>query len=108
MEITKELLIERLITGNVNEYNIGYNAAIIDLLKTSNSKPQHDAGYAALKKALNDDNLFYTMSNKAISDVIDAIKNGHKLQAVKNLKNATALSLIVAKDVIDLIDSNNI
>ena len=107
-QVTKETLISSMYTYPSNEREIGFNSALIFILKRlidAPDVPEHDGDSDAgmLKYAFN--HLKYAGYDKlSASDIVSITanaKSGSKLQAVKDLKAATNLGLKESKDVID-------
>jgi len=104
-QITKETLINVLYTHPSNDKEIGHNSAIIWILKTlidtKDNLPNSDD--AILKSAFDFHSFvgYDVISRSTITAIMSYAKSGHKLQAVKELKDATGLGLKESKDVID-------
>jgi hypothetical protein len=104
--VNKEFLVKALHTYPRNDGEIGFNSAIIMILKRladvddTNDLLLDDE--LKLKTAINNDTLFYSLNKAVISDIIMYAKTGSKLNAVKSLKEATGLLLKDSKDVIDM------
>jgi ribosomal protein L7/L12 len=104
-QITKETLINALYTHPSSDKEIGHNSAIIWILKTlidtKDNLPNSDD--AILKSAFDFHSItgHHKLSRSTITSIMSYAKSGHKLQAVKELKDASGLGLKESKDVID-------
>ena len=112
--LTKEFLINSLHNLPKTEAEVGFNAAIIMILKKIVESVENDA---ILKSALTntyDTRLFdafvknghgiseYSkLSESTKKELKDAVDTSSKLHAVKILKDATGLGLKQSKDIID-------
>ena len=96
MEITKEVLIDRLIENNHDDYSIGYNAALIGLLKASWKVGAFiQSANTTLPKLIINETHY-----PAIEKIV-ALGVTNKLMAVKEIKDVFDLGLKDAKDIMD-------
>lgn len=107
-QVTKETLIESMYTYPANEREIGFNSALVFILKRlidAPDVPTHDADSdaGALRYAFNHMGLsgFDKLSSRDVASITANAKAGSKLQAVKELKFAADLGLKESKDIID-------
>ena len=105
MEITLDKLIESLINKPVTERELGYNDAIIELLKF-NHLPK---GGDKFKESFIGNNIVYfrMLNDDVINDIKSHLVNGELLMAIKRLKDVTGMGLKEAKDVIDRYRGND-
>lgn len=101
MKITNKLIVDMLIQAPFNEKEVGFNSALIKLLKHAYTPGEARmpeevqilkvAGYADASSLRVED----------VKEVVSYAKSGQKLYAVKKLKELTGLDLRSAKDIID-------
>ena len=105
MDISKNFLIGLLVDGQVNEFQAGYNSALIKVLKAfPDTNPIiHGEFYMKLKKGVNDSEIFNQMPVAKIMEMESNFQAGNSLMVVKLLKEATGLGLREAKDIFDVI-----
>ena len=104
-QVSKETLIGALHTYPANDKEIGHNSAIIWILKMliDNVDGVMPKDVAVLKSAFDFHSVtgYDKLSQRNITCIMAGVKSGNKLQTVKELKDATGLSLRESKDVID-------
>lgn len=127
MEDIDKYLIKSLITSPKNDKEIGFNTALITILKGiangiplvaqeaefRNNEPQSNSDYTLSRLFVNavrsihpfspDDSsrILSLISVSEIIDYKDFLLNGEKLRAVKDFKTAAGIGLKEAKDVIE-------
>jgi ribosomal protein L7/L12 len=103
MEINKELLIQMLRLEPLNDKEIGYNNALISLLKKTVDVSETPNRKEILRQTFKDDLLFSRITEPYFTELWAAMDfNGsNKLSFVKLLKEATGLGLKEAKDITD-------
>lgn len=113
-QVTKETLISSMYTYPSNEKEIGFNSAIILILKRlidAPDVPEHDSysDSGRLRYAFNHFKYdgYDKLTPSDIASITSNAKTGYKLHAVKDLKTATGLGLKEAKDVIDIFCDRN-
>lgn len=107
-QVTKETLIEAMYTYPSNEREVGFNSALVFILKRlidAPDVPNHDSDsdIGALRYAFSHTGLsgWDKLTKAQIDSITVNAKAGNKLQAVKDLKWATDLGLKESKDIID-------
>jgi ribosomal protein L7/L12 len=104
-QVTKETLIGALHTNPTNDKEIGYNSAIIWILKmlidSVDGVTPRDV--AVLKSAFDFHSYagFNALTPKNIATIIENAKSGNKLMICKEIREATGLPLRESKDVAD-------
>jgi ribosomal protein L7/L12 len=104
-QVTKETLINALHTHPANDKEIGYNSAIIWILKmlidSVDGVTPRDV--AVLKSAFDFHSYagFNALTPKNIATIIENAKSGNKLMACKEIKEATGLLLRESKEITD-------
>ena len=113
MEVKIGSIISLLIDdNNLSEFQMGYNLALIKILKqnyvTENIPTEKEVYEVSLadsfKNVMQKDgriDLYYTIPNKDIHEILTAIMRNDKVNAVKTLKYAINLGLKECKDIID-------
>jgi hypothetical protein len=123
--LTKESLIEMLITTPSNDMEIGFNAGIIHILKKivalaggsgeeldpldlaslGKSGQLHSKNYLEFKQAMKatwgSENLMYKFTPADIKSIVSLVRGGQKLQAVKDIKALSDMGLKECKDLVD-------
>lgn len=105
MEITKEMLIDKLFDVQENQFQVGYNTAIIHLLKSTQidyvpKLSLRDAFCNEMVKSGFENELKCLSVNK-VDEIIQSIKNSSLLESVKKLKEYTGMGLKDSKYIID-------
>lgn len=108
MEISKELLIQMLILEPSNDKAIGFNNALISLLKKTVDASEIPSRKEILRQTFKDDLLFNRITEAYLTELWAAMdfNGGNKLQFVKLIKEATGLGLKEAKDITDCFYDN--
>lgn len=102
MEIGKDLLIDMLKLEPSNDKEIGYNNALISLLKKTIDVPELPTRKEILRQTFKNDLLFNRITEPYFTDLWEALDiSGNKLTFVKLIKEATGLGLKEAKDITD-------
>jgi ribosomal protein L7/L12 len=103
--VTKEFLINSMIVDPRTDREIGFNSALITILKelirdvdSTVLDPAYNIFMKVLSKHYSD---YRNLKPFEVNEVITFIKTNQKLQAVKRLKEITQLGLKEAKDAID-------
>lgn len=127
--LTKESLIEMLITSPSSDIEKGFNAAIIHILKkivelAGGSREQiepidletgqvgqlYSKNYLEFKRAMkavwNSDNLISCFTPVDINSIFDSIRAGNKLRAVKDIKSLSDMGIKESKDLADSLNVN--
>lgn len=127
--LNKESLIEMLILEPTNDKEIGYNIAIIAILKkivslaggsgetvdiNSLNSSLQGFGLSNAEKAIRnairnspsvkvENSIMSCFTNTEMEEIVSFVLNGQKLQAIKSFKDKTLMGLKECKDIIDLI-----
>ncbi len=95
-----------------NDFEIGFNSALIKLLKleinpieTRNEKKLKRAFSMQYKVGLISEDKYEVLTEAQKNEIFESIKNDAKLTAVKQLKEFAGMGLKESKDVIDLFNT---
>jgi ribosomal protein L7/L12 len=104
-KVTKEFIINALYTHPTSEREIGFNSAMITILKeliSDTTTTPVSTEHSIFSAVFADKNGYlYSIDSTVVSEIISHINRKEKLQAVKLLKEKTGIGLREAKDVID-------
>lgn len=107
-QVTKEELITAMHTNPTTEREIGFNSALIFVLKKSIGltdvvEPQLTPNAKILKMAFNNLKMPYfdKLVQSDIDVILECVWHGHKLETIKRIKDATGLGLKESKDIAD-------
>ena len=105
-QVTKEFLIQSMHTMPQNPTEIGFNSALIMILKRlvdSGDVTHVGTDIDRFRAACTDATVYSRLSGPAISAIMLSYNGGAKLEAIKQLKKYSGLRLMEAKDIIDMI-----
>jgi len=111
--ITEHQLIASLIKHPRNDFETGFNSALISLLQqlngiapevneTNNQSPQLNRLDQILRDSLTESE-FNSLYAQKREEIYSLVQSGAKLAAVKTLKGYTGIGLKEAKDICDLV-----
>jgi len=100
--VTVNDLIELLYVNPSNDKEVGFNSAIIVIMKnmTNVGNDKNSLDYL-LRRTINDDFIYNKITLPAEQALFTLFKEGKKLVFIKALKDATELGLKEAKDIAD-------
>jgi ribosomal protein L7/L12 len=113
-QVTKETLIGALHTNPTTDKEIGFNSAIIFILKKlanveESGADTSDSGVLAYSfKHFGFGIEFNKLSNQDTKEIVGYARAGQKLQCVKSLKESTGLSLVDSKNIVEMFCSRMI
>lgn len=107
--VTKEFLIQSMHAYPTTEREIGFNSAMIIILKelagvtVQSNERQLTTDEQLLRGSINNDVLFYAMPKIDIDEIIKLRRESppQKLSAVRKFKDITGMGLKESKDIID-------
>jgi hypothetical protein len=113
-QVTREFLIKAMHTYPKNDLEMGFNSALIYIMKTLTDSPlESDAPtsddnepdvYNKLRTAFintNNSREYKLLSKTQLADIIHESTNIGKLPTVKTIKDYTGLGLMKSKDIAD-------